>query len=107
MAVRKVQARANPHSAGPLGPFGPERACPTIEEPTMSKLPNALVALLLTLAVAACGSSVTGPETSEYTPGPGSYTPGPGSYTPGPGSYTPGPGSYTPGPGSYTPGPGS
>ena len=66
----------------------------------MRNLCNAVFALLLIVGTAACGSSITGPETDSYVPGPGSYVPGPGSYVPGPGSYVPGPGSYVPGPGS-------
>jgi hypothetical protein len=59
----------------------------------MTKLRNAVLVLLLSFGAAACNTSITGPETGEYTPDPGSYTPDPGSYTPDPGSYTPDPGS--------------
>lgn len=68
----------------------------------MKNLRNACLALLLIVGTAACGSSITGPETGSYVPGPGSldgYVPGPGSasgYVPGPGSA----GGYVPGPGS-------
>jgi hypothetical protein len=83
------------------------RTAPQPRNRPMKNLRNALIALALAVGVAACGSDITGPTTSEYTPGPGNYTPGPGNYTPGPGNYTPGPGNYTPGPGNYTPGPGN
>ena len=57
----------------------------------MRNLRSSLLALLLTVGTAACGTSITGPD--GYTPGPDNYTPGPDNYTPGPGNYTPGPGN--------------
>jgi predicted small lipoprotein YifL len=55
----------------------------------MKMLRRSILALFLTIATAACGSSITGP----YTPDSGSYTPDSGSYTPDSGSYTPDSGS--------------
>ena len=52
----------------------------------MKTLRRSLLALLLAIGTAACGTAITGPDTGEYTPDPGSYTPDPGSYTPDPGS---------------------
>ena len=47
----------------------------------MKNLRNSVIALLLTVGLAACSGSPTGPD---YTPGPNNYTPGPNNYTPGP-----------------------
>lgn len=44
----------------------------------MKSLRRMLLAFTLTLGLAACGSSITGP----YTPDSGNYTPDSGNYTP-------------------------
>lgn len=58
----------------------------------MKTLRRTLLAFVLTLGLAACGSSITGP----YTPDSGNYTPDSGNYTPDSGNYTPDSGNYTP-----------
>ena len=54
----------------------------------MKTVRNSLLALTLSLGVAACGTSITGP----YNPDPGQYNPDPGQYNPDPGQYNPDPG---------------
>lgn len=51
----------------------------------MKTIRRTLLAFILTLGLAACGSSITGP----YTPDSGNYTPDSGNYTPDSGNYTP------------------
>lgn len=57
----------------------------------MKTLRRTLLALALTLGIAACGNSITGP----YTPDAGNYTPDAGNYTPDAGNYTPDAGNAT------------
>jgi hypothetical protein len=61
----------------------------------MKTLRNSILALALSVGLAACGSSITGP----HTPDPGQHTPDPGQHTPDPGQHTPDPGQHTPDPG--------
>ncbi len=51
----------------------------------MKTLRNTLLALALTLGVAACGNSITGP----YSPDAGNYSPDAGNYSPDAGNYSP------------------
>jgi hypothetical protein len=61
----------------------------------MKTLRPTVLALALTLSLAACGTSITDP----YNPDPGGYNPDPGQYNPDPGQYNPDPGGYNPDPG--------
>ena len=51
----------------------------------MKTLRNTLLALALTLGVAACGNSITGP----YSPDAGNYSPDAGNYSPDAGNHNP------------------
>ena len=62
----------------------------------MKTLRRALLSLVLSFALAACGTSLTDP----LTPDSGSLTPDSGSLTPDSGSLTPDSGSLTPDSGS-------
>lgn len=75
-----------------------EAGNPTEDHP-MKILRRSLLAMLLTVGTAACGTSLTEP----YTPDSGNYTPDSGNYTPDSGNYTPDSGNYTPDSGNYTP----
>jgi predicted small lipoprotein YifL len=62
----------------------------------MNTLSRALLVLLLTVNLAACGTNVMGPGNS---PDPGQNSPDPGQNSPDPGQNSPDPGQNSPDPG--------
>jgi len=61
----------------------------------MKTLRRSLFVLMLSLAPAACGTSIMGP----HNPDPGQHNPDPGQHNPDPGQHNPDPGQHNPDPG--------